>query len=59
MPSPIGRSDESDRHFADQEAWTAHLKKLGVTALKVNPDPVEIATEGALWGSPCCLARDQ
>jgi len=24
----------------------------GIADLKVNPDPVEIATEGALWGSP-------
>jgi len=44
-------ADHPDRHFADQEAWTAHLEKLGITRLKVNPDPVEIATEGALWGS--------
>jgi len=27
-----------------------HLKRLGITALKVHPDPVRIATEGALWG---------
>jgi len=40
-----------DRHFSDQKAWNAHLDALGVTALKVNPDPVLIATEGALWGS--------
>ncbi len=40
-----------DRWFADQEAWNAHLEKLGISALKVNPDPVLIATEGALWGS--------
>jgi hypothetical protein len=39
------------RRFADYAAWTAHLKKLGITALKVSPDPVLIATEGALWGS--------
>jgi transposase IS66 family protein len=39
------------RSFADQAAWTAHLEKLGIAALKVNPDPVLIATEGALWGS--------
>jgi hypothetical protein len=39
------------RRFADQAAWTAHLKKLGIMALKVSPDPVQIATEGALWGS--------
>jgi hypothetical protein len=44
-------ADHSDRQFSDQNAWTAHLKKLGLTDLKVNPDPVEIATEGALWGS--------
>jgi Transposase IS66 family len=39
------------RSFADQKAWTAHLERLGIAALKVTPDPVLIATEGALWGS--------
>jgi hypothetical protein len=39
------------RSFADQTAWNTHLEKLGISALKVNPDPVLIATEGALWGS--------
>jgi len=34
-----------DRWFADQEAWNTHLEKLGISALKVNPDPVLIATE--------------
>jgi len=38
-------------HFADEAAWRAHLERLGITALKVHPDPVAIATEGALWGS--------
>ena len=37
--------------FADRAAWDAHLERLGVAALKVHPDPVLIATEGALWGS--------
>ena len=37
--------------FADRAAWTAHLDQLGISALKVNPDPVTVATEGALWGS--------
>ncbi len=37
--------------FADAAAWQAHLQRLGLTQLKVNPDPVKIATEGALWGS--------
>jgi hypothetical protein len=43
--------EHPDRRFSDQKAWNAHLDALGVTALKVNPDPVLIATEGALWGS--------
>jgi hypothetical protein len=25
--------------------------RLGITALRISPDPVQIATEGALWGS--------
>jgi Transposase IS66 family len=44
-------ADHPNRCFADQAAWTAHLETLGIAALKVNPDPVLIATEGALWGS--------
>src|SRR5713226_842281 len=43
--------EHPDRHFSDRKAWNAHLDALGITALKVNPDPVLIATEGALWGS--------
>ncbi|MGA2125684.1 MAG: transposase [Xanthobacteraceae bacterium] len=43
--------EHPDRYFADQEAWNAHLENLGISALKVNPNPVLIATEGALWGS--------
>jgi hypothetical protein len=37
--------------FADQATWTAHLDQLGFTALTVTPNPVQVATEGALWGS--------
>jgi hypothetical protein len=37
--------------FADQAAWLAHLDRLGFTKLDVTPDPVQVATEGALWGS--------
>ena len=37
--------------FADQAAWSAQLDRLGFTALSTTPDPVQIATEGALWGS--------
>ena len=28
-----------------------HLDRLGISALKAHPDPVMIATEGALWGA--------
>jgi hypothetical protein len=37
--------------FADASAWRAHLAQLGIDQLKVTPDPVLIATEGALWGA--------
>ena len=43
--------EHPDRHFADRTAWSAHLERLGISALRVNPDPVMVATEGALWGS--------
>jgi hypothetical protein len=40
-----------ERRFPDEAAWRAHLEALGLDRLKVAPDPVRIATEGALWGS--------
>ena len=46
-------SGQATRRFADRAAWTAHLKALGIAALEVHPDPVRVATEGALWGSIC------
>ena len=42
---------EPQTHFADHTAWQAHLQRLGVGELHVTPDPVCIATEGALWGA--------
>ena len=39
------------RRFADAAAWQAHLDLLGITGMTVHPDPVMIATEGALWGA--------
>jgi hypothetical protein len=39
------------RQFADQAAWLRHLEHLGMTDLQVTPDPVRVATEGALWGA--------
>ena len=44
-------AEHPDRLFADKAAWAAHLDRIGITALKVNHDPVTVATEGALWGS--------
>jgi hypothetical protein len=52
-------ADQADKHFANHQAWRAHLALLGVTSrvagddmgLKAIQDPVRIATEGALWGS--------
>jgi hypothetical protein len=37
--------------FADQASWSAHLDRLGFTALTTTPNPVLLATEGAIWGS--------
>lgn len=42
---------DPQRQFADQAAWQHHLERLGIAALHVTPDPVCIATEGALWGA--------
>jgi hypothetical protein len=44
-------AEHPERHFADEAAWLRHLKRLGITDLTVTPDPVRIATEGAVWGS--------
>lgn len=42
---------DPQRHFANEETFKAHLDKLGFNGLKVKPDPVRVATEGALWGT--------
>jgi hypothetical protein len=44
-------AEHETKDFADRAAWLAHLDRLGVCGLKVTPDPVLIATEGAVWGS--------
>lgn len=44
-------AEHPERHFADEAAWLRHLDQLGITTLTVTPDPVRIATEGAVWGS--------
>jgi hypothetical protein len=44
-------AEQPATHFIDQKAWSAHLDRLGFTALTTTPEPVQIATEGAQWGS--------
>ena len=49
-------AEAGETHFADQAAWQAHLNRLGIVSppesgLAVIQDPVQIATEGAQWGS--------
>jgi hypothetical protein len=48
----IGRlAGHEQRRFANEQAWIAHLDALGLTGLEVTPNPVRVATEGALWGA--------
>ena len=47
----IARFGDAEQHFAGRKAFMAHLQKLGLADLMVQPDPVQIATEAALWGS--------
>ena len=44
-------AEHPHQQFPDGAAFKAHLDRLGITPLRVTPDPVGIATEGALWGS--------
>jgi hypothetical protein len=49
-------AEAGEARFADQAAWQAHLNRLGIVSppqagLAVIQDPVQIATEGAQWGS--------
>jgi hypothetical protein len=41
----------ADRVFASREQWESCLSALGLREMKVTPDPILIATEGALWGA--------
>jgi transposase IS66 family protein len=47
----IALFEGEEQRFPGRDAFMAHLQKLGLTDLKVRPDPVQIATEAALWGS--------
>jgi hypothetical protein len=44
-------ADHKQHIFSRPEDWERHLQALGLTDLKVTPDPVLIASEGALWGA--------
>jgi hypothetical protein len=50
-------TEHPETRFADPEAWKAHLEGLGFAALSVTPDPIQVATEGALWGAARFPAR--
>lgn len=39
------------KRFSGEAAFKAHLDALGFGLLKVSPDPVQVATEGALWAA--------
>jgi len=58
LPGPlIARLAEAgETRLVDKAAWQAHLNQIGIvspakTGLAVIQDPVQIATEGAQWGS--------
>ena len=53
LPGPViaRLAGHERRRFASQAAWTAHLEDLAITSRSAHPDPLKIATEGALWGS--------
>ena len=50
-PAVAALASDAKTRFADPAAWQAHLERLDITRLTTTPDPVRIATEGALWGS--------
>lgn len=53
LPGPViaRLANHERRRFASEAAWTAHLEDLAIIPRPAHPDPVRIATEGALWGS--------
>ena len=42
---------EPETRFADRAAWLAHLDQPGFSGLDATPDPIRVATEGALWAA--------
>lgn len=50
--STIGKFKEHKTQiFSSADDWERHLQALGLHELKVAPDPVLVASEGALWGA--------
>lgn len=43
--------EHETRIFSSPENWERHLQALGLSEMKVLPDPVVIASEAALWGA--------
>jgi hypothetical protein len=43
--------------FACEADWRAHVRALGLTELRLTPDPVRVASEAALWGAICAEDR--
>ena len=43
-------TEHENSEFADEQSWLAHLEKLGFDKIRKLPDPVRIASEGAVWG---------
>ena len=50
-------TDANVREFGSEAEWMAHLAALGLTELRVAPDPVRAASEAALWGA--IIAEDR
>jgi hypothetical protein len=42
---------QPERVFTNQAAWSAQLERLEFTRLTTTPNPVQVATEAAIWGS--------
>jgi hypothetical protein len=42
---------QAEHVFSSLGEWERHLDTLGLADIKVAPDPIQIATEGALWGA--------
>jgi hypothetical protein len=41
----------ASRVFRSHGEWMDHLRALGLTELRVTPDPVRVASEAGLWGA--------